>query len=85
MADSSAHRYALLGPFLHPDVVGPQDDIYSAAKEWWLRGRYELHELKSASSAGQVRGQSSKTAAEESEGTGRLWAEISLPSVSPKP
>lgn len=73
MADGSEHRQALLGPFLSPDVVGPQDDIYSSAKKWWLRDRYELHVLKSTSCAGQVRTQGSKTASEESEGRGSLW------------
>lgn len=71
MADGSEHRQALLGPFLLPDVVGPEDDIYSAAKKW-LRGRYELHVLKPTSCAGQVRAQSSRTAAEGSERTRSL-------------
>lgn len=54
MGDGSEHRYSLLGPFPSPDVVSPQDDMYRAAKEWWPRGRYELQELRSTSSAVQV-------------------------------
>lgn len=64
MGDGSEHRYVLLGPFIPPDVVGPQDDIHRAAKEWRPRGRYELWELKPASSAGEVDSPGSRAAAE---------------------
>lgn len=33
VADGSEHQNTLLGSFLPPDVVGPQDDTHTAAKE----------------------------------------------------
>lgn len=33
MRDGSEHSDVLLGPFLPLDVVGPQGDVYGAAKE----------------------------------------------------
>ena len=70
MADGSEHRSVLLGSFLPPDVVGPQDDGDRTAKERWPRGRCEPQELSPQALQARWMAQGGKTAAEGTEGTG---------------
>ena len=73
VAGGSEHRYALLGTFQPPHAVGPQDDIYRAAKEKWPRGRCEPQERGPPALQGRRTAQGGETVAEGIEGTGGLW------------